>query len=365
MHKFIPQIEPWIDSNELFHLKRVIDSTYISENKLTKEFEDMIQKQTGSKHVISMTNGTMALYCCLISMGLKPGDEVIVPDMTFIATSNAVIMAGGVPVFCDIEEDTLCIDPSKIDELITDKTKIIIPVHLYGNSVKIKEILDVAEIYNLKVLEDAAQGIGVYYNNKHVGTFGNAGILSFYANKTITTSEGGIVLTDDDELAKNCYRLKNHGRDKKGIFKHDHIGYNFSFTEMQAAIGVSQMEKLPLILNKKKDIHDTYQKELRGIGDIKFQEFLPETTPAHWFVSFFTEKKKELAEFLLNKNIQTRDFFYPLHLQPCYQNIIKSNISFPISEKVYENGLSLPSSYGLSSEDQEYVIENIKNFFNQ
>ena len=214
-------------------------------------------------------------------------------------------------------------------------------------------------------MEDAAQGIGVYYNNKHVGTFGNAGILSFYANKTITTSEGGIVLTDDDELAKNCYRLKNHGRDKKGIFKHDHIGYNFSFTEMQAAIGVSQMEKLPLILNKKKDIHDTYQKELRGIGDIKFQEFLPETTPAHWFVSFFTEKKKELAEFLLNKNIQTRDFFYPLHLQPCYQNIIKSNISFPISEKVYENGLSLPSSYGLSSEDQEYVIENIKNFFNQ
>lgn len=358
--KLIPQIEPWIDSNELFHLKRVIDSTYIVENQLTKEFEEMVKKQTGSKYVIAVTNGTMALYCCLLALGLKPGDEVIVPNMTFIATSNAVIMAGGVPVFCDIEEDSLCIDPNKIKELITEKTKIIIPVHLYGNSARINEILKIAKQFNLKVLEDAAQGVGVLYNGKHVGTFGEAGILSYYGNKTITCGEGGVILTNDEEIFTKCYRLKNHGRDAKGIFKHEHIGFNFSFTEMQAAIGISQMEKLNLILNKKKLIHDKYLSELNDI--LQFQEFLPESSPVHWFSSVFTDKKIELMKFLSYKGIQTRDFFYPLDLQPCYKDFEK-RADYPISHSIYNTGLSLPSSYGLTEEQQDYIIENIKKYF--
>jgi len=363
MKDFIPQIEPWIDDNELYHLKRMIDSTYVVESSLTKEFEDLVKNQTGSKYVISMTNGTMALYSCLIALGVSPGDEVIVPNLTFIATSNAVIMAGAKPILCEISEESLCIDPSKIEELITEKTKVIIPVHLYGNAADMNSIIRISKKYNLKVLEDAAQGVGVSLNGHHVGTFGDCGILSYYGNKTITCGEGGIVLTDDFDIYQKCYRLKNHGRDRKGIFEHEHIGFNFSFTEMQAAIGISQMEKLPLILNKKKLIHDTYLKELSQVGDIKFQVFSEGVNPVHWFTSIFTSHKSELKKHLMDNNIQTRDFFYPLNLQPCYKQLLKSDSVFPVTQKVYTIGLSLPSSYNLSTKDQTRVIDEIKKYF--
>ena len=321
MRDFIPQIEPWIDNNELKHLKRVIDSTYVVEHNLTKEFESVVKKHTGAKYAIAMTNGTMALYSCLISMGIKQGDEVIVPNMTFIATSNAVLMAGGIPVLCEVNENTLCIEVDEIEKKITDKTKVIIPVHLYGQSADMPKIVKLAKQYNLKVLEDAAQGVGVKFNNKHVGTFGDCGRLSYYGNKTITCGEGGVVLTDNDKIAKQCYRLKNHGRDGKGIFKHEHIGYNFCFTEMQAAIGISQMEKLERIISKKDLFHKEYKSKLKNIGDIKFFNFADNIKPVHWFTSIQTKYRDRLSEYLLNKGIQTRKFFYPLNLQPCYKDM--------------------------------------------
>jgi len=157
--------------------------------------------------------------------------------------------------------------------------------------------------------------------------------------------------------------LKNHGRDKKGIFKHEYIGFNFSFTEMQAAIGISQMEKLPLILNKKKIIHDTYNSELAGVGDIVFQKFSDEVEPVHWFTSLFTSHKQELQKYLLEQNIQTRDFFYPLNLQPCYNGM--TNKEFKVTQKIYDNGISLPSSYNLSQENLERVIKEIKKYFDK
>ena len=170
MKDYIPQIEPWIDEKELIQLKRVIDSTYVTENELTKEFEALIRKLTGSKHAIAMTNGTVALYSCLKAIGVGPGDEVIVPDMTFIATANAVIMAGATPVFCDVRKDTFCINISKVEKLITNKTKAIMPVHLYGQSAEMGILMQLASKYSLKVIEDAAQGVGVFYNKKHLGT---------------------------------------------------------------------------------------------------------------------------------------------------------------------------------------------------
>jgi perosamine synthetase len=364
MRDFIPQIEPWIDDNELKHLKRVIDSTFVVESVLTKEFETLVKEHTNSKYALSMTNGTAALYCALLTLGVKDGDEVIVPNLTFIATANAVMMAGGKPIFCEVDENTLCIDVNKIENLITDKTKVIIPVHLYGNACEMVSIIKIAKKHNLKVLEDAAQGVGVLLNNQHVGTFGDIGILSYYGNKTITCGEGGIVLTNNEDYYKSCYKLKNHGRDKKGVFIHEEIGFNFSFTEMQAAIGISQMEKLERIINRKKHIHDTYVNNLTGIGDIKFQKFSENVSPVHWFTSFFTNKKKELMKFLLDNNIQTREFFYPLHIQPCYKKILNINTSFNISENLYNTGVSLPSSYILSEDELTYVISKIKKFFN-
>ena len=248
----ITQIQPWIDETEKFQLDRVIKSTFLTEAALTMEFEELTKSLTKSKYSISITNGTLALYCCLKALNIGHGDEVIIPNLTFIASANAVIMAGAKPVFCEVKEDTYCIDVEWAERLINSKTKAIMPVHLYGNSADMLKVLAFAKCYKLKIIEDAAQGVGVTFNNQHVGTFGDCGVLSYYGNKTITCGEGGMVLTNNKELAKTIYRLKNHGRDEKGTFIHEHIGFNFSFTEMQAAIGIAQMQKLPKIINMSK-----------------------------------------------------------------------------------------------------------------
>lgn len=362
----ITQIEPWIDEGELIELKRVVDSTFVVEHELTKEFENMTKSLTGAKYAIAYTNGTMALFASLVALGIKPGDEVIVPNITFVATANAVILAGATPVLCEVKEDTFTIDVNKADKLITKNTKVIIPVHLYGQSADMDEVLNFAKKYNLKVLEDAAQGVGVKFKGQHTGTFGDMGILSYYGNKTITCGEGGIILTNSKELAKKVYRLKNHGRDTKGTFIHEHIGFNFAFTEMQAAIGISQMKKLPKIIEKKQKIHDLYEKELSNIDRFKIAYLDKRTTPVFWFTSFITDDMDELANYLKKYGIQTRRFFYPLHLQPCYKDkkhIKNIDDNFSISENIYNRGISLPSSYNLTIEDQMYVINKIKEFY--
>jgi perosamine synthetase len=365
--QMVVQIEPWIDNNELDELKRVVNSTFVVEHELTSEFESMTKELTGSKHAIAITNGTMALYCSLVAIGVGSGDEVIVPNITFVATANAVILSGAIPVLCEIKKDTFTIDIDKAHKLITTKTKAIIPVHLYGQSANMNEIISFAEIYSLKVLEDAAQGVGVKFNGKHVGTFGDIGILSYYGNKTITCGEGGMVLTDDDELAKKVYRLKNHGRDIKGTFVHEHIGFNFAFTEMQAAIGIAQMKKLPAIIKKKRSIHDLYEEELSGLDRFKIAYLDNCTTvPVFWFTSFLSEDADDIMEYLLTYNIQTRKFFYPLHLQPCYsdkKHVKNIGDDFSISEEVHAKGISLPSSYNLTLEDQRTIINKIKCFY--
>jgi len=363
----ILQIEPWIDQEELKQLKRVVDSTFVVEHKLTKEFEEKICELTGAKYAIAMTNGTVALFCCLKALGIGPGDEVIVPNITFIATANAVIMAGATPVLCEVDKDTFCIDMSHAEECVTERTKAIMPVHLYGQSANIPSLQQFATKYGVKIIEDAAQGTGVLYNNKHVGTFGELGILSFYGNKTITCGEGGVVLTDDEELRNRCYRLKNHGRDGKGTFKHYHIGYNFCFTEMQAAIGLAQLKKLPKIIQKKKEIHDLYYERLGYLGkNLVPTPSVPECTPVHWFTSFLTPHKKELAAFLRESDIQTREFFYPLDKQPCYdRGHVKKVGDYETSMNIFDKGISLPSSYNLSAEDQIQVINSVERFFRE
>ena len=366
VRNFIPQIQPWIDNSELVELKRVIDSTYVSENELTKAFESMTREMTGSKHAISMCNGTMALFACLKAMKIGIGDEVIVPNLTFVASANAIILAGATPVICEIYPNTFCIDVEKAEKLVNSKTKAIMPVHLYGQSADMNKIIKLSNKYGIEILEDAAQGVGVKFNGKHTGTFGKAGVLSYYANKTITCGEAGIILTDDDEFAKECYRLKNHGRDKKGVFIHESIGYNFSFTEMQAAIGVSQMKKLPKIIKKKKSIYDIYLKELASIPALKPQFIDERASPVFWFVTYLCNEAEELSKFLLESGIQTRKFFYPLHIQPCYsKNNIVDNINddFSLSERIYKEGISLPSSYILTDKEQFYIINKIKEFY--
>jgi perosamine synthetase len=364
--ELIVQIEPWVDQAELNELTRVINSTFLVEHELTREFELMTAELTGAKHAIAVCNGTMALFTCLKAMGIGPGDEVIVPNFTFIASANAVILAGAVPVLCEVLEDTFCIDTAKAERHVTSITKAIMPVHLYGQSADMQKVMAFAKQHRLLVLEDAAEGIGVRYDGRHVGTFGNMGILSYYGNKTITCGEGGVVLTNDDALAKAAYRMKNYGRDRKGTYVHETIGFNFSFTDLQAAIGVAQMKKLSAVIAKKQKIHDRYVRELASLTTFRPVYIDPRCEPVFWFTSFLCEDPETLSSFLRDQNIQSRRFFLPLHQQPCYadgKHIQVAGADFRISESIYSRGISLPSSYSLTNEDQSYVIDEIRRFY--
>ena len=237
---------------------------------------------------------------------------------------------------------------------------------MLGVSCDMDEIKKIAKSRDIKILEDNCESVGGKYGKKFLGNTANIGVLSFDFSKTITTGEGGVILTNDENLAKICYRLKNHGRDLKGSFKHDYIGFNFSFTDLQAAVGVAQMKKLPEILRRKKEIFDKYYFELSGIEELCFYKIKNQENPVYWFTSLSSIKRDKLSEFLLEEGVQTRRFFYPLHLQPCYEGSpkINKNGDFNNSKQAYETGISLPSSYILKDEEQNFVIEKIKKFFN-
>ncbi len=362
----IVQIEPWIDESELHELQRVIASTFLTEHELTREFEAQIAQLTGSRHAIAVCNGTMALYICLKTLGVGPGDEVIVPNLTFIASANAVILAGATPVLCEVREDTFCIDVERAERLLTRRTRAIMPVQLYGQCANMYAISHFAQEHELLVIEDAADAIGVRFEGRHAGTFGDIGMLSFGGNQTVTCGQGGIVLTDSDKLAKIAYRLKNYGRDQKNTFVHDSIGFNFAFSDLQAAIGIAQLKKMRRIIARKQQIRDEYVQGLSDVAGIEPIHVDPRSEPVFWFTSFLCDDAEKLSGWLSTQRIQTRRFFCPLHLQPCYadrQQISILDEDFEVSERIYRRGISLPSSYNLTAEDQAYVIDRIRAFY--
>ncbi len=364
----INQIEPWISNEEGNYLKKVLKRKYLTENKETAIFENNIKRKFKAKNVLSVSNWTNGIFLLLKAANIKKGDEVIVPNLTFIATITPIIWTGATPVLCDVDANNSCLDVNKIKKLINRKTKCIIPVHLYGHCCNLSKLIKIAKEKKILILEDAAQSIGAKYKNKYLGTIGDMGGFSFYGNKIITTGEGGVVIFKNSKLKKKIYSLKNHGRSRKGIFKHNFIGYNFMFTEMQAAIGNIQLKKLGKILKKKKYIYNFYKKELGHIKEIQFLENIRENEPVHWFTNIIlkNKNKNKLKNFLINHKIQTRDFFLPINRQPCFikKKIIKnSHNNFPVSNYLYKNGLSLPSSYNLSKSDLKLIVNKINLFF--
>ncbi len=363
--KPIIQIEPWIDNSELEVLKEVINSTFVTESSLTKKFEAITSEYTKSKFSIAVCNGTCALFCALKAIGLNEDEEVIVPNLTFISTATSVLLAGGKVRLVDVDPRTCCIDQKSLLNAINKKTKAIIPVHLYGISCEMDEIMSISNKYKIDVIEDAAQGVGVKYKNKHVGTFGAFGVLSYYGNKTITTGEGGIVLTSKIKSAEKIYMLKNHGRQKKGTFIHETLGWNFSFTEMQAALGISQMQKLERIIKKKYYIYRSY---VDGVNNPKLNiTLVPDSTthPVHWFTNIYCDSACKLESYLRKKNIPTRRLFYPLNKQPCLvsdERILNTENSFFGADTAYNKILSLPSSVLLDDEQIKYIIKAINSY---
>lgn len=354
----IIQTEPFIDSKDNIYIKKVLKRKYLTEDKFTRKFEDNIKKFVCSKYAISVSNWTLGLYACLRAFNIGPGDEVIVPNLTFIATSNSVILTGAKVVLCDVNINSMCIDTIEAKKKINSRTKAIIPVHLYGNACDMDELLLLRKKTNIKIIEDAAQAIGVKYKSKFVGTIGDCGGYSFYGNKIITTGEGGVIVTNNKKIADKIYKLKNHGREKKGIFIHKNIGFNFMFTELQAAIGITQLKKLSSIIRKRNQIFNLYRKSLKH-RIIKFFK-KKYVKPLHWFVNIEVKNISKLQKHLEKKKIFTRRLFYPLNLQPCYKTSkFVKNIKdkFNNSHYLYNNILSIPTFHRLN-EKQILKVSN-------
>jgi perosamine synthetase len=370
----VPQFMPYLDLQEWEATKECFEDNWITEGPKSKLFSEKLCEMIGCKYGVFAANGTLALYLGLKAIGIGPGDEVIVPDFTFIASANAVEMVGATPVFCDIGED-LQIDIADCIKLLSSRTKAIMPVHIYGFAANMEEVMTFAKENNLLVIEDAAQALGIKWNGKGCGSYGDVATFSFFADKTVTTGEGGFVCTNNEKTYENLLFLRNQGRINRGSFIHPRIGYNFRMTDIQASIGLKQLDKFEDIVSKKQNNFSLYVDLLKDVDGIEILLPKPEVSP---FIPFRVvakltngEKSESLMEFMKSKDIETRTFFYPLHKQPCFQQIIKKQkykfwrtySSCKRSAHAYDTGVCLPSYASLSREQIEYVCNTIKEYF--
>lgn len=362
--KFINQMEPWFGPEEKEALNKYMDEGgWLTEFRNTAEFEQRLAAYTGTRHCIVVNNGTISLTLMAIAAGLKAGDEVIVPNYTMIATPNSLKMIGVIPVFVDVEPETLCIDINHAAAAVTERTKAIMLVTANGRYPKsgIESFRHFCTERNLIFLEDSAQSLGSKYpDGIHQGAAGLAGSFSFSAPKVISTGQGGAIITNDDEMAFKCRRLKDFGRSGGGNDLHDSIGYNFKFTELQAVVGNEQMKKLPWRVERKKDIYRLYQTCLKGVEKVRFfEQDLFHTTP--WFIDILAEERDALAAYLKESGVGTRTMYPPINKQKAYQ--VAGN--HKVSDLVGEKGLWLPSASQLTDEQIIYICEKIKEFYSR
>jgi perosamine synthetase len=363
----IPQVYPWIGEDEIHNVMTVLQNNWLTEGPFCKEFSEKLNALMGCEYGVFAPNGTLALFLGLLAMGIGPGDEVIVPDSTFIGSANAVILTGAKPVFSDVAITNFQIDMQYAEKLITKKTRAIMPVHLFGMSANMDAVMDTASRYGLKVIEDAAQGVGVAYKGKHTGTFGDVGCFSFFADKTITIGEGGYVVTNDRKIYENLLYLRNQGRLDRGSFVHPAIGYNFRITDLQGAIGTAQLEKLPKIIARKAEIDELYRKYLEDTEEVSF--LTPEEgsgyTPFRFVI--LVPDAMELMRYLDERVVQTRSFFYPMHKQPCFRNGSapdEAREDHPVNSIYgYDHGICLPVYPLLTADQIRMICTCIREFF--
>lgn len=361
----IPLAKPYFDSDELDEIKGVLDSGWVSQGPKVKEFEDKAAEYLGVKYAIAVTNCTAALHLSLLGIGIKEGDEVLVADYTFPATGHSVLYCRAKPVFVDINPRTYNIDPSLIEDKITDKTKAIIPVHTFGQPVEMDEIMEIAKDHNLKVIEDAACAFGAKYKNNFTGTIGDIGCFSFHARKGITTGEGGMVVTNDKSLADIIRNLSVFGatsawdREKSNKFKipeFTKVGYNYKMSDVTAAIGIAQLRKLDKIIKRKRELAKYWDEKLREIEFIE-SPYVNENVK-HIYQSYvvFVDRRinrNNIIEKLLKNGIQTQIGTYTSHVQPVYN----SNDRCPISLNLFNRSLALPIYYQMKEEDIDAVVQ--------
>ncbi|MDQ7947331.1 MAG: DegT/DnrJ/EryC1/StrS family aminotransferase [Pedobacter sp.] len=369
--KPIPVNTPLLDGNELKYVTECIETGWISsEGPFISKFEEKFSTYIGSKYGIAVSNGSAALDIAIKALRIGPGDEVIMPAFTIISPAQAVVTAGATPVLIESDPITWNMNVAEIEAKITPRTKAILVVHIYGLPVDMDPVLDLAKQYGLKVIEDAAEMHGQTYKGKMVGSLGDISIFSFYPNKHITTGEGGMVLTNDLELAERCKKLRNLCFEPNGPrFIHYEIGWNYRMTNLQAALGLAQLERIEQFIEKKRAMGKRYQKELAFIADQDFQLPLAETSYAeniYWvfgLVGPSEEAKNKMVAHLTKNQIGTRPFFWCIHEQPVFQQMgLFKDEHYPVAEKLARNGFYVPSGLGLDETDLTIVSQTMREY---
>ena len=362
MNKFINQMEPWFGNEEAQALQDYMSSGgWLTEFRKTEEFENMISYYTGVKNCIVVNNGTISLTLAAIAIGVKPGDEVIIPNYTMIATPNSIKLIGGVPVFVDVEPDTLCIDFELFKKAITLNTKAVLFMNANGRypTYDIDEFENYCLEREIIMIEDSAQALGSFYpDGRHMGLAGIVGSISFSMPKIISTGQGGALITKSDKIADKLRRLKDFGRINNGIDIHHTFGINSKFTDLQAVIGIEQMKKLKWRVKRKKEILLRYMHNLKNLTEIVFfNQDLSNTTP--WFIDVLVEKRGKLKDYLYNKGIGSREMYPPVNSQKIYNNKRK----YPVSERIGRKGLWLPSASQLDDDQIDTICRVITEFY--
>lgn len=357
-----PVYQPQLLGNEKKYVMECLDSSWISsKGKFVNQFENQFSNFVGANYGTAVCNGTVALHLALLGLGIGEGDEVIVPTLTYIASVNSITYTNAIPVFVDSLEDTWQIDPEDVKRKITSKTKAIMAVHLYGHPCDMEALKKICDEYNLFLIEDCAEAIGSKYKGQHVGTFGDVATFSFYGNKTITTGEGGMVITNDGALHDKLVHLKGQGLAKDREYWHDAIGYNYRMTNICAAIGVAQLEQIESVLSKKRQIAIWYQEFLKDTAYI-FHDESDDVFHSYWMNTILLPEDMDrdaLKQFLNDKGIETRPMFYPIHIMPIYS---KKHEKHQIAESLARRGMNLPSYPGLSRKDILQITSVLKAF---
>lgn len=357
-----PVYRPHLCGNEKKYVTQCLDNSWISSRgEFVSNFESKFAQFIDVDFAVSVCNGTVALHLALEALGLLPGDEVIVPTFTYIASVNTILQAGAKPVFVDSLEDTWQMDPKDVELKITSKTKAIMAVHLYGAPCEMDSLVALSSKHNLYLIEDCAEAFGTLYKGKHVGGFGNIATFSFFGNKTITTGEGGIVVTNDTTLFHKAYHLKTQGVSPTIEYWHDTLAYNYRMTNICAAIGLAQLEQAATIIEKKRQIAHWYQENVQDLPVI-FHVEVPGTQHSYWMCSLVVELpqlRQQLRDHLKISGIETRPSFHLAHTMPhCH-----TNQSFPIAESLSARGINLPSYPGLLQGDVLFICGEIRRFY--
>lgn len=368
MNYSIPLSQPDLINREIDAVVSVLKTPYLSLGPKLQEFEAKIANYVGTKYAVAVNSGTSGLHLIVRAMGIREGDEVITTPFSFIASANCVLFERAKPVFVDIDPKTLNIDSKRIEEKIGDKTKAILAVDVFGQPAEWDRLQELAKKYNLKLIEDSAEALGAEYKGRKAGSLGDAGVFGFYPNKQITTGEGGVIVTSDEEIAKLCISMRNQGRDEGDSWlQHGRLGYNYRISDMNCALGIAQLERLDEILEKRQKVAQMYNQRLKGLREVK-TPYVSSYVKMSWFVyvvqlsnSYTQEDRDRILEESEKRGIGCSNYFTPIHLQPFYREMFGfEEGDFPITEKVSKSTIALPFYNNLAEKQIDYVCENLK-----